>query len=69
MEAWMDLPAAKRQGQALTRFCNSGGTSLRADLGHGSQLHARLYLFMAPIIESQLFGWLVADGWCWFVLR
>jgi hypothetical protein len=21
-----------------------------------------------PIHES-LFGWLVADGWCWFVLR
>jgi hypothetical protein len=21
------------------------------------------------IIESQLFGWLLADGWCWFVLR
>jgi hypothetical protein len=19
--------------------------------------------------ESSLFGWLVADGWCWFVLR
>jgi hypothetical protein len=20
-------------------------------------------------VESSLFGWLVADGWCWFVLR
>jgi hypothetical protein len=19
--------------------------------------------------KSSLFGWLVADGWCWFVLR
>jgi hypothetical protein len=20
-------------------------------------------------LEKHLFGWLVADGWCWFVLR
>jgi hypothetical protein len=21
------------------------------------------------LVQSSLFGWLVADGWCWFVLR
>jgi hypothetical protein len=25
-------------------------------------------LLRAPILYS-MFGWLVADGWCWFVLR
>jgi hypothetical protein len=24
---------------------------------------------VASIFSGQLFGWLVADGWCWFVLR
>jgi hypothetical protein len=24
---------------------------------------------LSDCYESSLFGWLVADGWCWFVLR
>jgi hypothetical protein len=24
---------------------------------------------MRPYQVNSLFGWLVADGWCWFVLR
>jgi hypothetical protein len=24
---------------------------------------------LQAVIPSSLFGWLVADGWCWFVLR
>jgi hypothetical protein len=29
--------------------------------------HHRLYILVGP--TNSLFGWLVADGWCWFVLR
>jgi hypothetical protein len=25
--------------------------------------------FGSPECTNSLFGWLVADGWCWFVLR
>jgi hypothetical protein len=25
--------------------------------------------FAAAVVITSLFGWLVADGWCWFVLR
>jgi hypothetical protein len=28
---------------------------------------AMMYVF--PQSTDSLFGWLVADGWCWFVLR
>jgi hypothetical protein len=27
------------------------------------------YLFILREVLFSLFGWLVADGWCWFVLR
>jgi hypothetical protein len=26
-------------------------------------------LIAAKFLSGSLFGWLVADGWCWFVLR
>jgi hypothetical protein len=30
---------------------------------------SRALLNQAPRTKTSLFGWLVADGWCWFVLR
>jgi hypothetical protein len=31
--------------------------------------HLRLFRSLPFDRELGLFGWLVADGWCWFVLR
>jgi hypothetical protein len=33
-------------------------------------LHIMLKSMVKPsLATNSLFGWLVADGWCWFVLR
>jgi hypothetical protein len=29
----------------------------------------RSYYVIPSVAADSLFGWLVADGWCWFVLR
>jgi hypothetical protein len=32
-------------------------------------LNPDLLILAALLYSSSLFGWLVDDGWCWFVLR
>jgi hypothetical protein len=36
-------------------------------------MSTRIFLYIFPFLQRllifSLFGWLVADGWCWFVLR
>jgi hypothetical protein len=33
------------------------------------RLHSEVSARASHTRTSSLFGWLVADGWCWFVLR
>jgi hypothetical protein len=37
--------------------------------GGGSQCKVDLRCAAVAAEHPSLFGWLVADGWCWFVLR
>jgi hypothetical protein len=33
------------------------------------KLEFSFYVVSVSLVTNSLFGWLVADGWCWFVLR
>jgi hypothetical protein len=47
-------------------------TSARTSDGDAFKLQQSSQTPLVPIVSSlscSLFGWLVADGWCWFVLR
>jgi hypothetical protein len=42
----------------------------RCDIFHIDRSNCTLNFFTIIIYQiNSLFGWLVADGWCWFVLR
>jgi hypothetical protein len=62
-----------------SRYIWRGSTQRKGELYF--PLHCKNYIFYPPATffwqgylsslqkPGSLFGWLVADGWCWFVLR
>jgi hypothetical protein len=52
-------------------FLGRGGEHRASETGpsSGQEANADVNSSKNTGRESGLFGWLVADGWCWFVLR
>jgi hypothetical protein len=63
-KAGVELPTAGVEGRGA---CTTGRRGRAARRGH--QRRQRIGLLVGRVAMSSLFGWLVADGWCWFVLR